>query len=80
MSNYGAIKHFTDVEAWKLATRVRQAIYKIVKTLPPEKKICSGHTNEKGCYIFDCEYCRGIWSFSLPGKYPLLPSKSRLIV
>jgi len=38
MNQYGAINNFTDIEAWKLARRVRQAIYAIVKVLPPEEK------------------------------------------
>jgi four helix bundle protein len=35
---YGPIKHFTDIEAWKLAKELRIALYKIVKLLPPEEK------------------------------------------
>jgi four helix bundle protein len=35
---YGPIKHFTDIEAWKLAKELRVASYKIVKLLPPEEK------------------------------------------
>jgi len=36
--NYGAIKHFTDIEAWKLARELRIALYEIIKILPPEEK------------------------------------------
>jgi len=35
---YGSIKHFTDIEAWKLARELRIAIYKIIKKLPKEEK------------------------------------------
>jgi len=35
---YGSIKHFTDIEAWKLARELRIAIYKIIKKLPTEEK------------------------------------------
>jgi len=36
--NYGPIKHFTDIEAWKLAKELRVAIYSIIKELPSEEK------------------------------------------
>lgn len=35
---YGPIKHFTDIEAWKIARELRAALYKIVKQLPTEEK------------------------------------------
>ncbi len=35
---YGPIKHFTDIEAWKIARELRTAIYKIAKHLPTEEK------------------------------------------
>lgn len=31
---YGEIKHFTDIQAWKLGREVRKRIYKIAKGLP----------------------------------------------
>ena len=35
---YGPIKHFTDIEAWKLARKLRVAVYNGVKKLPREEK------------------------------------------
>ena len=35
---YGPIKHFTDIEAWKLARKLRVAVYNAVKYLPREEK------------------------------------------
>ena len=35
---YGPIKHFTDIEAWKLARKLRVAVYNVVKYLPREEK------------------------------------------
>lgn len=35
---YGPIKHFTDIEAWKLAKELRVELYKIARLLPPEEK------------------------------------------
>jgi hypothetical protein len=35
---YGPIRHFTDVEAWKLARKVRIAVYSVTKRLPTEEK------------------------------------------
>jgi len=31
---YGEIKHFTDIQAWKLGREIRKRIYKIAKGLP----------------------------------------------
>jgi len=36
--NYGPIKHFTDIEAWKLAKELRIAVYGVIKILPAEEK------------------------------------------
>lgn len=35
---YGPITHFMDIEAWKLARKLRVAIYNVVKNLPREEK------------------------------------------
>ena len=40
MGKYGAINHFYEIEAWKLARRVRIASYKIIKILPDVEKYC----------------------------------------
>jgi four helix bundle protein len=35
---YGPIKHFTDIEAWKLARELKIAVYSIIKKLPVEER------------------------------------------
>lgn len=35
---YGPIKHFTDIEAWKLARKLREALYSVIKELPTEER------------------------------------------
>ena len=35
---YGPIKHFTDIEAWKMARKLRIAVYRVIKKLPIEEK------------------------------------------
>jgi four helix bundle protein len=35
---YGPIKHFTDIEAWKLARKLRMVIYGAIKKLPTEER------------------------------------------
>ena len=35
---YRPIKHFTDIEAWKIARELRTALYKIARNLPAEEK------------------------------------------
>jgi four helix bundle protein len=34
----GAVRDFVDLDAWKLARQLRQAIYDLTKKLPPEEK------------------------------------------
>lgn len=63
MSNYGAIKNFTDIEAWKLARKVRQAIYKIVKTLPPEEKYALGTQMRKSAISSTANIAEGFGRF-----------------
>ena len=36
--SYGKINHFTDIEAWKLARKLRIEIYEIIKKLPAEER------------------------------------------
>ena len=38
MTRYGPIKHFTDIEAWKIGREIRRQIYAIVKRLPKEEE------------------------------------------
>lgn len=40
---YGEIKHFTDIEAWKIGREIRRKIYRIIKMLPDEEKYCLGN-------------------------------------
>jgi four helix bundle protein len=35
---YGPIKHFKDIEAWKLARELRVKAYSVIKQLPSEEK------------------------------------------
>lgn len=35
---YGPIKHFRDIEAWKLARELKIEVYNIIKCLPKEEK------------------------------------------
>ena len=35
---FGPITHFTDIEAWKLARKLRMAVYSLIKKLPTEEK------------------------------------------
>ena len=37
-TGYGPIKHFTDIEAWKLARKLRTAVYRVIKKLPVEER------------------------------------------
>ena len=36
--SYGKINHFTDIEAWKLARKLRMEIYANIKVLPSEER------------------------------------------
>ena len=35
---YGPIAHFTDIEAWKLARKLRISVYSVIKKLPTEER------------------------------------------
>ena len=35
---YGPITHFMDIEAWKLAQKLRIAVYSVIKNLPTEER------------------------------------------
>lgn len=35
---YGPITHFMDIEAWKLARKLRVAVYIVIKELPTEER------------------------------------------
>ena len=35
---YGPITHFTNIEAWKLARKLRVAVYSVIKELPTEER------------------------------------------
>jgi len=35
---YGPITHFTDIEAWKPARKLRIAVYSVIKKLPAEER------------------------------------------
>jgi len=39
---YGPIEHFTDIEAWKLARKLRMAVYDVIRQLPKEEKFDLG--------------------------------------
>ena len=45
--SYGKIKHFTDIEAWKLARKLRVEIYGIIKELPSEERFDLGSQMRK---------------------------------
>ena len=40
--SYRKINHFTDIEAWKLARKLKLEIYAIIKELPPEERFDLG--------------------------------------
>ena len=35
---YGQIRHFTDIEAWKIGREIRKEVYTLIKMLPEEEK------------------------------------------
>ncbi len=48
---YGPITHFTDIEAWKLARKLRVAVYSVIKELPTEERYDLA-SQIKSCYDF----------------------------
>jgi four helix bundle protein len=43
VTGYGPIKHFTDIEAWKIGREIRRQVYAIVKRLPKEEEYNLGN-------------------------------------
>lgn len=61
--SYGKINHFTDIEAWKLARKLRVEIYKIVKELPPEEKFDLGSQMRKAAVSCTANIAEGYGRF-----------------
>ena len=55
--SYGKINHFTDIEAWKLARKLRIEIYRIVKKLPHEERFDSGSQMRKAAVSCTANTC-----------------------
>ena len=45
--SYGKINHFTDIEAWKIARKLRVEVYGIVRKLPSEERFDLGSQMRK---------------------------------
>lgn len=61
--SYGKINHFTDIEAWKLAGKLRVEIYKIVKELPPGEKFDLGSQMRKAAVSCTANIAEGSGRF-----------------
>ncbi len=61
--SYGKINHFTDIEAWKLARKLRIEIYKIVKKLPPEERFDLGSQMRKAAVSCTANIAEGYGRF-----------------
>ena len=55
--SYGKINHFTDIEAWKLARRLRIEVYRIVKGLPSEERFDLGSQMSKAAVSCTANTC-----------------------
>jgi len=63
MSNYGAIKHFTDLEAWKFARKVRRSVYTIARALPPDEKYVLGSQMRRSAISITANIAEGFGRF-----------------
>jgi len=61
--SYGKINHFTDIEAWKLARKLRIEIYSIVKKLPPEERFDLGSQMRKAAVSCTANIAEGYGRF-----------------
>ena len=61
--SYGKINHFTDIEAWKLARKLRFEIYEIIKKLPPEEKFDLGSQMRKAAVSCTANIAEGYGRF-----------------
>jgi len=63
MGSYGSIKHFTDIEAWKLGRKIRIEVYKIVKMLPLEEKYGLGSQMRRAAISITANIAEGFGRF-----------------
>ncbi len=61
--SYGKINHFTDIEAWKLARKLRVEIYGIIKELPAEEKFDLGSQMRKAAVSCTANIAEGYGRF-----------------
>ena len=61
--SYGKINHFTDIEAWKLARRLRIEVYRIVKELPSEERFDLGSQMRKAAVSCTANIAEGYGRF-----------------
>ena len=61
--SYGKINHFTDIEAWKLARKLRVEIYGITKELPVEEKFDLGSQMRKAAVSCTANIAEGYGRF-----------------
>ncbi len=61
--SYGKINHFTDIEAWKLARKLRIEVYRIVKELPSEERFDLGSQMRKAAVSCTANIAEGYGRF-----------------
>jgi four helix bundle protein len=63
MGKYGRIRHFTDIEAWKIVRDIRKKFYEILKRLPEEEKYCLNPQIRRACMSSTANIAEGFGRF-----------------
>jgi four helix bundle protein len=61
--SYGKISHFTDIEAWKIARRLRLEVYEIIRKLPSEERFDLGSQMRKASVSCTANIAEGYGRF-----------------
>jgi len=58
-NNHQQIRHFTDLTAWKLARKLRVAVYEVIKSLPKEELYCLSLQMKKAAISCTANFAEG---------------------
>jgi four helix bundle protein len=63
MADYGPIRHFTDIQAWKLGRELKKRIYALCKKLPKEERYDLGSQMRKAAVSVTSNIAEGFGRF-----------------
>jgi 23S rRNA-intervening sequence protein len=71
------IKDFTDLDAWKMARKLRSEIYSVCKTLPKDESYALASQMKRAAISVTANIAEG-YALFVSGEYSVLPTESRV--